>query len=245
MTVFVNPDVLPTFSERRSARTGSEPSPTEDSSATEHTTSPESGVKLGKEVENLLPAATKLRQGNVLTRVCDSVHRGVSASVQTPGKRQTPPKVRPPRSDTPLGQTPPPRSDPPGQTPPKRQTPPRSDTPRSDTLQGQTPKVRHPPRSDTPQVRHPPRSDTPPRGRHLPGQTPPGQIPPRSDNPKRQTPPKNKYTPRNKYIPQRISTPPKNKYTPHTVNKRPVRILLECILVTDKFCLGIVNNWLV
>ena len=54
MTVFVNPDVLPTFSERRSARTGSEPSSAEDSSATEHTTSPESGVKLGKKVKDFL-----------------------------------------------------------------------------------------------------------------------------------------------------------------------------------------------
>ena len=54
MTVFINPDVLPTFSERRSARTGSGPSSAEDSSATEHTTSPESGVKLGKEVEDFL-----------------------------------------------------------------------------------------------------------------------------------------------------------------------------------------------
>ena len=54
MTVFVNPDVLPTFSERRSGRTGSGPSSAEDSSAAEHTTSPESGVKLGKEVEDFL-----------------------------------------------------------------------------------------------------------------------------------------------------------------------------------------------
>ena len=54
MTVFVNPDVLPTFSERHSARTGLEPSSAEDSSATEHTKSSESGVKLGKEVKNLL-----------------------------------------------------------------------------------------------------------------------------------------------------------------------------------------------
>ena len=53
-TVFVNSDVLPTFSEIRSTRTPSGPSSAEDSSATEHTTSPESGVKLGKEVENLL-----------------------------------------------------------------------------------------------------------------------------------------------------------------------------------------------
>ena len=78
----------------------------------------------------LLPAATKLGQGNVFTGVCDSVHRGESASVhagmpaplptrQTPRTRQTPPRTR---------QTPPrpgrhPRT---RQTPPQiRQTPPR------------------------------------------------------------------------------------------------------------------------
>ena len=30
----------------------------------------------------LLPSATKLRQGNVFTPVCETVHRGVSVSVQ-------------------------------------------------------------------------------------------------------------------------------------------------------------------
>ena len=32
-----------------------------------------------------LPSATKLRQGNVFTHVCDSVHRGVSVSACTTG----------------------------------------------------------------------------------------------------------------------------------------------------------------
>ena len=70
----------------------------------------------------LLPAATKLGQGNVFTGVCDSVHRGgVSASVhagiphppeQTPPERtpplgaDTPRSRQPPRGDNP----PPPRS---------------------------------------------------------------------------------------------------------------------------------------
>ena len=44
-----------------------------------------------------LPPATKLRQDNVFTPVCHSVHRGVSA---TPGQT-------PPQADTPPGQTPP------------------------------------------------------------------------------------------------------------------------------------------
>ena len=69
------------------------------------------------EVENyafqnlLLPAATKLGQGNVFTGVCDSVHRGVSATVHagiphTPWSRHppdTPPEPTP--SPTPRKQT--------------------------------------------------------------------------------------------------------------------------------------------
>ena len=51
----------------------------------------------------LLPAATKLGQGNVFTGVCDSVHRGVSASVHAG-------IPTPPRKQTPLGpDTPPPK----------------------------------------------------------------------------------------------------------------------------------------
>ena len=60
--------------------------------------------------ESLLPAATKLGQGNVFTAVCDSVNRG--------GMRQTPPQEA---DSPPKKQTPSPRSRPP---PPKKQTPP-------------------------------------------------------------------------------------------------------------------------
>ena len=52
-----------------------------------------------------------------------------------------------------------------------------------------------------PRSRHPPGADTPPRSRH-----PPGADPPRSRH------------------------PPGSRLQ-HTVNERPVRILLECILV--------------
>ena len=82
-------------------------------------------------VLTLLPAATKLGQGNVFTAVCDSVNRG--------------------EADT-------------------------------------SPRSRHPPEE----------ADTPPKGRHPP---------------KKQTTPKKQAPPRD------------------TVNERPVRILLECILV--------------
>ena len=51
-----------------------------------------------------LPPATKLGQGYVFTRVCDSVHRGVStpvrAGIHTPMGRYTP------RADIPLGRHP-------------------------------------------------------------------------------------------------------------------------------------------
>ena len=58
-----------------------------------------------------------------------------------------------------------------------------------------------------------PRADTP-RSRHLP----------RADTPQEQTPPKSRHPPRSRYLPT-ISR------LRHTVNERPVRILLECILV--------------
>ena len=112
-------------------------------------------------------------------------------------------------------------------------------TPGADTLQEQTspgadtPWSRHPleqtpPRADTPQSRHPPKQ-TPLGSRHQPprADTPPGsrhhtrkQTPPRSDNPWEQTPPRSRHPPG-------ADTPRFH----HTVNERPVHILLECILV--------------
>ena len=62
-----------------------------------------------------LPSATKLRQGNVFTPVCHSVHKGGSASMHAgidPLGRHPP--GRHPQGDTPLGR--PPRAD----TPPSR-----------------------------------------------------------------------------------------------------------------------------
>ena len=64
-----------------------------------------------------LPSATKLRQGNVFTPVCHSVHKGGSASVHAgidPLGRH-PPGQTPPQADTPLGR-------PPGQITPPQQT---------------------------------------------------------------------------------------------------------------------------
>ena len=111
---------------------------------------------------DLLPAATKLGQGNVFTGVCDSVHRGgVSASVHPgihipPGSR--PPRSRhPPGADTPQEQTP----FPPGADPPRGRTP---SPPREQTPLEQTPPAADPPRS------RPPRQQT-----HTPLPPPPGR----------------------------------------------------------------------
>ena len=102
-----------------------------------------------------LPPTAKLRQGNVFTPVCHSVHKG---EWQTPLGKQPSPKSR----------------HPPGQTPPREQTPPRSrhvppgaDTawqipPRSRHTLGRQPLTppgsKHPPPhgADTPQEQTPP-----------------------------------------------------------------------------------------
>ena len=69
-----------------------------------------------KPYETLLPAATKLGQGNVFTSVCDSVHRGGCLSQCMLGC-QPPPDQRPPwtRQAPPRPGRPPPR---PGRHPP-------------------------------------------------------------------------------------------------------------------------------
>ena len=67
-----------------------------------------------KPYETLLPAATKLGQGNVFTSVCDSVHGGGSASVHA-GMPAPPGLETPPGPEAPLG---------PGRPPQTRQTPP-------------------------------------------------------------------------------------------------------------------------
>ena len=78
----------------------------------------------------------------------------------------------------------------------------------------------YPPRPGTPQTRHPPRSRPPGPGTPLGADTPPPQTRP----PQEQTSP-TRHTP---YYPP---PPPPGSRLQHTVNERPVRILLECILV--------------
>ena len=101
----------------------------------------------------LLPPAMKLGQGYVFTGMCDSVHRGVSASVHAgipPGSRHPPWEQTPPRSRHSHEETPP-GSIPPGSKPPHKQTPPGADTPLgSDTPQSRPPLRRHPLGANTP-----------------------------------------------------------------------------------------------
>ena len=81
-------------------------------------------------------------------------------------------------------------------------------------------------------------------GYHPPGaDTPPGSRPP----PQEQTPPSgsrhppSRHPPRTRHTPPGPDTPPPGSRLQHTIYERPVRILLECILVckclfTQKMC---------
>ena len=76
----------------------------------------------------------------------------------------------------------------------------------------------------------PPRDQTPPRADTSPRADPPGPDPPGADPPGADTPPSGPDTPlRTRHLP-----PPPGSRLQHTVYERPVRILLECILV--QFC---------
>ena len=100
----------------------------------------------------------------------------------------------------------------------------------------QPPQIRHHPSDQTPPGpgRHPPR----PGRHHPPDQTPP---PPGSDTPQTRHPPNHADTPgpgRHHPPPDQIhpptrQSPPPGSRLQHTVYERPVRILLECILVSE------------
>ena len=76
-----------------------------------------------------------------------------------------------------------------------------------------------------PLVADTPPEQTPSRSRHPPGADTP---PPRSRHPPEQTPPQSRHPP----PPLGADTPPGSRLR-HTVNERPVRVLLECILVVN------------
>ena len=159
----------------------------------------------------LLPAATKLGQGNVFTGVCDSVHRGGGRVARHPRTRHTPPRSRhhPPGADTPSDQANPPRPGTPlgADSPPRSRHPPGANTP----LGADTPPDQAPPGADTPRTRHPLLGGVPGLGGLLWGVY--QALPPRPGTPPGSRP-----------------HPPGSR-RPHTVNARLVRILLECILV--------------
>ena len=148
-------------------------------------------------------------QGNIFTPVCHSVHRGEYLTRYPPRDQVHPPwdQVHPPGT----------RYTPRDQVPPRDQEhPPGLGTPPRDQV--------HPPGPGTPprdQV-HPPTRSTPPRTRDTPRRAryPPGT---------RYTPPGTRYTP------PEPGTPPPGCKLRNTVNDRPVRILLECILVIVMF----------
>ena len=133
-----------------------------------------SQLKTIKIAVSLLPAATKLGQGNVFTGVCDSVH-GRDLPQCMLGCQPPPDQADPPEP----GRPPWDQADPPGpETPP------------------QTGQATPLDKADTPIPGRPPRDQRPPRTRQ---------------------------------------TPPLGSRRQHTVNERPVRILLECILVYCTF----------
>ena len=86
-----------------------------------------------------------------------------------------------------------------------------------------------PPRADTPQSRHTHPWNRPPKSRHTPGADTPSPAPEQTHlqeqtHPQEQTPPRSRH-------PLGADTSPPESRLQHTVNERPVRILLECILV--------------
>ena len=87
-----------------------------------------------------LPPATKLRQGDVFTHICHSVHRGVYQNMH---RGRHPPWANTPWADTPLGRHPPWADTPRTDNPLGRHTP-WADTPWAVTPLGRLP-GRHPP----------------------------------------------------------------------------------------------------
>ena len=80
-----------------------------------------------------------------------------------------------------------------------------------------------------------PPDQTPP-GPDPPEQTPPQTRPPGTRHPPRTRHPPGANPPRTRHPPG-ADTPPPGSRLQHTVNERPVRILLECILVESEFTL--------
>ena len=77
--------------------------------ATQELSTFDANLTNGKRNSRFLPSPTKLRQGNVFTRVCHSIHTGACLPDTPLGRNplmQTPPGKHPPWVDTPHGDTP-------------------------------------------------------------------------------------------------------------------------------------------
>ena len=148
-----------------------------------------------------------LGQGNIFEPVCHSVHRGVEYLGGYTPSGQVHSLAGTPPDRYPPGTPPAPPGTPPGWYTPQPGTP-----PGRYTLQAGTPSRQvHPPGRYTPRQVHP-QAGTPPRQVHPQAFTPPGQVHPLA------------------------GTPPIISACWDRVNKREVRILLECILVRE-YCL--------
>ena len=90
------------------------------------------------------------------------------------------------------------------------------------------PQDQAPPRADTSPEQTPHLDQAPPQNRHAPD-----QAPPRADTPQSKHPTWTRHPPQNRHAPDQTPPgpgPPGSRLQ-HTVNERPVRMLLECILV--------------
>ena len=115
-------------------------------------------ITIRSENEVLLPAATKLGQGNIFTGVCLSTGGGLPQCMLGYTPHDQTPGARPPWDQTPRDQTPPWDQTPHGTRPFRKQTPSRDQT---------RPGSRHP-LDQTPLGADPPRPEPPPPGKQTP-----------------------------------------------------------------------------
>ena len=99
---------------------------------------------------------------------------------------------------------------------------------------------------DTPRTRYPPGGRSP-----RPGTPLAPDPPPRADTPPGTRPPRSRHSPLDQ-APPRPRPPPLGSRLQHKVNERPVRILLECILIEEIYlihdprtekCYASTGNW--
>ena len=121
---------------------------------------------------------------------------------------------------------PPCQGDPPRRHPSCQGTSPQKEAPPQEGgtfPQKQAPPKKEAPSKETPPRRRPPQEGDPPRRRHPPKEAAPKKEPPPQEG---CTPPKQEAH----HLPRRRPPSPRSRLR-HTVNERPVCILLECILV--------------